>query len=91
LRNFEFKASVYGAKSVKKTLLTAQHGKCAFCESKFEHVAFGDVEHFRPKGGWIQTDGDQLTRPGYYWLAYEWSNLSCGLKSLAKSGTNIQV
>jgi hypothetical protein len=36
---------------------------------------------FRPKGGWVQNDGDALTQPGYYWLAYEWSNLliSCQL------------
>jgi hypothetical protein len=33
------------------------------------------VEHFRPKAGYRQQAGDSLQRPGYYWLAYEWSNL----------------
>lgn len=28
----------------------AQHGRCAFCESKVIGNQFGDVEHFRPKG-----------------------------------------
>ncbi len=79
--DFEFKSNIYGAKSVKNALIKAQHGKCCFCESQFTHVSYGDVEHFRPKGGWIQTEGDPLTKPGYYWLAYDWENLfaSCQL------------
>ncbi|MCA8997680.1 MAG: TIGR02646 family protein [Planctomycetaceae bacterium] len=80
-REFEFISDIYGAKSVKKALIKAQHDKCCFCEAKFTHVAYGDVEHFRPKGGWIQNDGDDLTQPGYFWLAYKWDNLfaSCQL------------
>ena len=38
-------------------------------------MAHGDVEHYRPKGGWVQDERDRLRRPGYYWLAYEWTNL----------------
>jgi uncharacterized protein (TIGR02646 family) len=78
---FDFDNSLYAATSVKKALRKAQHDKCAFCESKVSHIAYGDVEHFRPKAGWVQRDGDALTRPGYYWLAYEWANLfySCQL------------
>ncbi len=75
IRDFEFESSIYGARSVKNALTKAQHGKCAFCESKFPHIGFGNVEHFRPKGGWVQTEGDLLTKPGYYWLAYAWGNL----------------
>jgi hypothetical protein len=40
-----------------------------------EAVAYGDVEHFRPKAGYQQRDGGPLVRPGYYWLVYEWTNL----------------
>ena len=78
---FEFKPKLYGAKSVKNALTKAQHGKCCFCESKVQHVAYGDVEHFRPKKGYRQVDTDALGRPGYYWLAYDWENLlfSCQL------------
>jgi hypothetical protein len=46
------------------------HGKCAYCESDFESVSWGDVEHYRPKRK--VTDA---MHPGYYWLAYEPSNL----------------
>jgi hypothetical protein len=60
---------------VKAALRIAQHDKCGFCESKVTHVAFGDVEHFRPKAAFRAIQGDALTRPGYYWLAYEWTNL----------------
>ena len=66
---------IYGAKSVKNALKKIQHDKCAFCESKVSHIAWGDVEHFRPKAGYRQDPDDPLIRPGYYWLAYQWSNL----------------
>jgi hypothetical protein len=56
-------------------LITAQLGKCAFCESKVRHIAHGDVEHYRPKGGVRQNDGDPLEQPGYFWLVYVWENL----------------
>lgn len=80
-KKFDFSSGIYGAKSVKNALLKAQHKKCCFCESKVAHVAYGDVEHFRPKGGFRQLPDDALGRPGYYWLAYEWENLyfSCQL------------
>ena len=74
-------AGLYNHSSVKLALLKAQHDKCCFCESKVSHVAYGDVEHFRPKKGWKQSHKDSLNRPGYYWLAYDWDNLffSCQL------------
>ena len=74
-RDFDFISNIYGAKSVKNALIKEQHGKCCFCESKIRHISYGDVEHFRPKGGWMQDAGGALEKPGYYWLAYDWSNL----------------
>ncbi|HZY90310.1 MAG TPA: hypothetical protein VFE78_36140 [Gemmataceae bacterium] len=78
---FEFTEEIYRHESVKVALRAAQHDKCAFCESKFSHVGYGDIEHFRPKAGYCQREGAPLRRPGYYWLAYEWDNLfySCQL------------
>ena len=73
--DFSFRSETYGAKSVKKALIAAQNRKCCFCESEVTAVAHGDVEHFRPKGGWDQEDGAGLQKPGYYWLAYDWTNL----------------
>lgn len=68
----EFDQTIYGHKSVKEALKTAQHHKCCFCERKEE---IGDVEHFRPKSAYQQQEGDQLSPTGYYWLAYDWQNL----------------
>jgi uncharacterized protein (TIGR02646 family) len=76
-RNFsaeEFKSNIYGHSDVKELLIDSHHGKCCYCEAAFTHVAHGDVEHFRPKAGWVQ-DKEPLNKPGYYWLAYDWDNL----------------
>ena len=71
-KKFKFDSGIYGHQSVKEALKNAQHQKCCFCERKEE---IGDVEHFRPKGSYQQQEGDALSPTGYYWLAYEWSNL----------------
>jgi uncharacterized protein (TIGR02646 family) len=73
--NFEIASNFYGHASVKKVLRSAQHGKCCFCEGKFEANAAADVEHYRPKKYSQQAKGSPKIFPGYYWLAYDWSNL----------------
>jgi uncharacterized protein (TIGR02646 family) len=72
---FEFKSSIYGHPSVKDQLIEEQHGKCCFCESDFRANGYGDVEHFRPKGGFQQRKNDRVIKSGYFWLAYDWGNL----------------
>lgn len=61
------------------------YGKCAYCESLIQNNQPGDVDHFRPKGRVtdegnrpIEIDdgnGNKISHPGYYWLAYYWKNL----------------
>ncbi len=65
--------SAYSHPDVKDALIELFKGKCAYCESKFLHVYSGDVEHFRPKGE-IE-DATPNKKPGYYWLAADWTNL----------------
>ncbi|MFT5619684.1 MAG: hypothetical protein ACI85I_002931 [Arenicella sp.] len=72
---FKIKSAVYGDKKVKAQLIAEQHGKCCFCEADFTANGYGDVEHFRPKGGFQQRKSDKIQKPGYYWLAYDWHNL----------------
>lgn len=67
----EVRASVYGHDKVRAALEALFHDKCAYCETKVVAGSDWDVEHFRPKGKVAERDG----HPGYYWLAYEWSNL----------------
>ncbi len=74
-RAFKFEKKIYGAASVKRALRSAQHDKCCYCEGKFAAHASGDVEHFRPKTCFQQEKGGPKEYPGYYWLAYDWSNL----------------
>lgn len=54
-------------KESKAQLLIESNNKCAYCETPTRVVAYGDVEHFRPKSI-------------YWWLAYSYENYlpSCG-------------
>ncbi|HEY0050938.1 MAG TPA: hypothetical protein VGB68_16715 [Pyrinomonadaceae bacterium] len=74
-REFEFNSDIYGHKEVKEKLIKAQKEKCFLCESRVRHISYGDVEHFRPKAAYCQDDADEMHKPGYYWLAYNWKNL----------------
>ena len=74
-KSFTFDSSIYGHETIKTKLKETQFGKCAFCESSITHIDYGDVEHFRPKGGYCQNIKSTLQKPGYYWLAYDWENL----------------
>lgn len=55
-------------KQAKAQLLTETNNKCAYCEAPTSVVAYGDVEHYRPKSK-------------YWWLAYCYENYlpSCQL------------
>jgi hypothetical protein len=55
-------------KQAKEQLLVESGGKCAYCETPTTVIAYGDVEHFRPKSV-------------YWWLAYSYENYlpSCTL------------
>ena len=55
--------SRYQNSEIKDALEKETHGKCAYCESKFKHIAFGDIEHILPK--------NQNARPELY---VEWTN-----------------
>lgn len=78
-KTFNFNRAIYSDDAVKRALINAQHGKCAFCESHITHDQPGDIEHFRPKKAVVRKK--RLVRPGYYWLAYDWDNLllACAL------------
>lgn len=66
---------MYAHRDVRATLERVHSGKCAYCESRIEHAAYTDIEHYRPKGRVRQGTGSPATEPGYWWLAYEWDNL----------------
>lgn len=47
------------------------HSKCGYCETDTTAGAALQVDHYRPK----KRIYDDSSHTGYYWLAYEWSNL----------------
>src|ERR1700730_8172550 len=68
----------YNNRAIKTELLKETGEKCAYCESKFRHVTFGDIEHITPKDSSPE-------------LTYEWSNLTiacdvCNTNKGAKVG-----
>lgn len=62
----------YGRTEYRNSLENCQGPKCCYCEKP---LYGGSIEHFRPKKAWQQTRGSAFMRPGYYWLAYRWSNM----------------
>ena len=69
-KDHEARASVYADNKVRPALEELFHGKCAYCGGDIADTDW-DVEHFRPKG----RVRERPEHPGYYWLAYAWSNL----------------
>jgi hypothetical protein len=74
-------------------------GKCAFCESDVLANQPGDIEHYRPKAEVKDEDNKDVMvvidevlqrHPGYFWLAYDWTNLlpscrDCNARTKAKT------
>lgn len=56
-------AGRYRHTDIKNQLVIETRGKCAYCESKLLHIAFGDIEHILPKA--TNTN-----------LVFDWDNLT---------------
>jgi hypothetical protein len=89
-------------KKQRAAIFAAYFKKCAYCEGHFRLVEAGDVEHFRPKGAvkdekgkfvYIGTGTERRKHPGYWWLAYEPTNLlpSCSLCNRSGKGNLFPV
>ena len=64
--------SLWGKKTVRDALWKMQNGRCCYCERYRDVMRESDIEHFRPKTEVLEKSP---TKPGYWWLAYEWDNL----------------
>jgi len=53
----------YNEATIKAALVQETHGKCAYCESKLLHIAYGDIEHIMPKA----------PNPNHW---FDWNNLT---------------
>ncbi len=74
--------------TVVDSLKDLYKNKCAYCEA-LSHDP--EVEHYRPKGKVV---GGHRGNRGYYWLAYEWTNLvpSChDCNSIVRKGFRFPI
>lgn len=71
--SYEF--DVYRDQSVRDALAQLFHGKCAYCESRYDTTQPVDIEHWRPKARVVVSETPKRYRYGYYWLAADWNNL----------------
>lgn len=84
--------NLYKQKNIKDSYFVCTdsppfYGRCAYCETPIADTQYVDIEHFRPKGGIKDENGNVVNlkdengidkgKPhlGYYWLAYNWQNL----------------
>lgn len=65
----------YNEPSIKARLIEETHGKCAYCESKITHIAYGDIDHILPK--------NKGACPELY---VEWENLTLACELCNRSG-----
>lgn len=72
---------------VAEDLWRAQQFKCAYCEGQ-EQKKRNDVEHFRPKARIDPCDGKAFI-PGYWWLAWSWSNLLFSCRNCNQSPAKV--
>lgn len=74
--------SRYRHPEIKTALIQETSGKCAYCESKLEHITYGDVEHISPKSTELEAifQWDNLT------LACDVCNTNKGDKFPNKEG-----
>ena len=68
----------YNHSDIKRALVAETHGKCAYCESKLRHVAYGDIEHIVPKS-------DSPAK----WFSWPNLTLACDVCNTNKSRTSV--
>ena len=70
--------SRYNHSDIKQALIEETHGKCAYCESKFRHVTYGDIEHIVPKS-------DDPSR----WFSWPNLTIACDVCNTKKSNAPV--
>ena len=52
----------YNHRDVKSSLMQEAHGKCVYCESRVRDVAYGEIDHIKPKSRFpdLRRDYDNL-------------------------------
>ena len=61
------------------------NGKCWYVECR-SSGAHNDIDHYRPKS----RVAEDLTHPGYYWLAFDWRNLRLSCQHANRLGRDLE-
>lgn len=77
LQSKHFRA-LWSDEVVRKKLSAMHNNRCCYCERFRDSSRESDIEHFRPKTAVAEKVPN---RPGYWWLAYEWTNLLFSCKT----------
>jgi len=80
LKKFNFRGDIFGDDEIRRILRQMQENKCCYCEKRLDE-RIGEIEHYRPKSAYKENEISASNKPGYYWLAYEWSNLLLACRS----------
>src|SRR5947209_8328121 len=65
----------YRHPEIKEALVSETHGKCAYCESKLQHIHHGDIEHIYPKSLALEK-------------TFEWENLTLACEICNQNKSN---
>lgn len=72
--------------AMREYLATLSYGKCWYVECR-DSGALNDVDHFRPKSRVAEDDN----HPGYYWLAFDWTNFRLSCQRSNRPGKNKEI
>ena len=72
--------------ALREELSAHSHNKCWYIECKNPGTD-DDIDHFRPKAA-VKEEPDH---PGYYWLAFEWTNLRLSCHHANRPRTNAET
>ena len=73
---------VWRNEKVRDALVSMHRGRCCYCERLRDTPRESDIEHFRPK---TEISDEDPSKPGYWWLAFEWDNLFLACKTCNES------
>jgi uncharacterized protein (TIGR02646 family) len=77
IKSAKYDSKIWRDDEVRLALYNYQNRKCCYCERPRDAKREPDIEHFRPKGA---VSGSKK-HAGYWWLAYEWTNLFFACKT----------
>lgn len=87
-RRVPTEAKIWLDDSVRRSLHSMCHGKCAYCEAPLP-TGSAEVHHYRPLANAQNPTRKQQSPDHYGWFAYEWRNLLYVCASCSRAKANL--